>query len=99
MLNIETNHGVGFQIIHFAEVAVVAPTFYWHWGSVLSKIVQVPAPWDRPTEFSASVNDVVGCGRYTKPVQHAVVKAEDSNGRIGPCTGFGVVRVYLFHPG
>ncbi|MEM5518930.1 hypothetical protein WNY37_18365 [Henriciella sp. AS95] len=61
ILNADTNHGVGFQIIHFAEVAVVAPTFYWHWGSVLSNVEQIRAQWDRPTEFSQSANDVVGC--------------------------------------
>lgn len=55
------NHGIGFQIIHFAEVAVVAPAFYWRWGSVLSSLEQMRAPWDRPTQFGASKNDVVGC--------------------------------------
>jgi hypothetical protein len=32
------NQGVGFQIVHFAEVAIVSPVFYWQWGSVLAKI-------------------------------------------------------------
>ena len=34
------NHAVGFKIVHFAEVAIVSPLFYWQWGSVLTKIVQ-----------------------------------------------------------
>lgn len=56
-----SNHGVGFQIVHFAETAVVAPAFYWQWGSVLSNVEQMRAPWDRPTEFRSSNNEVVGC--------------------------------------
>ncbi len=55
------NHGVGFQIIHFAEIAVVSPVFYWRWGSVLAKIDQLRASWNTPTEFSDGVNDVIGC--------------------------------------
>jgi hypothetical protein len=56
-----TNHGVGFQIIHFAEIAVVAPAFYWQWGSVLANAAQIRAPWDKPTEFGIGKDEVVGC--------------------------------------
>ncbi|AXI46465.1 hypothetical protein C1J03_10795 [Sulfitobacter sp. SK012] len=56
-----TNHGVGFQIVHFAEVAVVAPAFYWKWGSVLANVEQIRAPWEQPTIFAPSNNEVVGC--------------------------------------
>lgn len=55
------NHGVGFQIIHFAQVAVVSPVFYWRWGSVLANIDQMRASWDQPTAFGDGVKEVVGC--------------------------------------
>ncbi|NIA71072.1 hypothetical protein HBA54_20950 [Pelagibius litoralis] len=55
------NHGIGFQIIHFAEVAVVSPVFYWQWGSVLANIGQMRAKWEAPTEFGNGVKEVVGC--------------------------------------
>lgn len=55
------NHGVGFQIIHFAEVAVVSPLFYWQWGSVLARADQIRAPWDSPTVFGDGAAEVVGC--------------------------------------
>lgn len=55
------NHGVGFQIIHFAQVAVVSPVFYWRWGCVLANIDQMRASWDKPTAFGNGVKDVVGC--------------------------------------
>ncbi|WP_299609363.1 hypothetical protein [uncultured Tateyamaria sp.] len=55
------NHGVGFQIIHFAEVAVVSPVFYWQWGSVLAHIQQIRAPWSAPTAFDDGQADVFGC--------------------------------------
>lgn len=55
------NHGVGFQIVHFAEVAVVSPTFYWQWGSVLASIEQMRAQWETPTDFGNGVKEVVGC--------------------------------------
>lgn len=55
------NHGIGFQIIHFAEVAVVSPVFYWQWGSVLASINQMRAPWEEPTVFGDGVKEVVGC--------------------------------------
>ena len=45
------NHGIGFQIVHFAEVAVVSPVFYWQWGSVLANVDQMRAPWNSPTDF------------------------------------------------
>lgn len=54
-------HGIGFQIVHFAQVAVVAPVFYWQWGSVLSKIGQMRAPWQTPTEFGNGAEEVIGC--------------------------------------
>lgn len=55
------NQGVGFQIIHFAELAVFSPVFYWQWGSVLAHIDQMRASWDAPTYFGNGVNEVVGC--------------------------------------
>lgn len=55
------NHGVGFQIIHFAEIAVVSPVFYWQWGSVLASIDQMRAPWNHPTRFTTGAKEVVGC--------------------------------------
>lgn len=55
------NHGVGVQIIHFAEVAVVSPVFYWQWGSVLANIGQMRAQWDVPTAFGNGAEEVVGC--------------------------------------
>ncbi|MEM7170511.1 MAG: hypothetical protein AAF530_10085 [Pseudomonadota bacterium] len=55
------NHGVGFQIIHFAQVAVVSPVFYWQWGSVLANAEQMRAPWDHPTRFATGVTEVIGC--------------------------------------
>ena len=55
------NHGVGFQIIHFAEVAVVSPVFYWQWGSVLANIEQMRAPWGQPSDFGDGKAEVVGC--------------------------------------
>lgn len=56
-----SNHGVGFQIIHFAEIAVVSPVFYWQWGSVLANVAQMRAPWEQPTVFGDGKNEVVGC--------------------------------------
>ena len=55
------NHGVGFQIVHFAEIAVVSPVFYWQWGNVLANIEQMRAQWGAPTNFGNGVNEVVGC--------------------------------------
>jgi len=55
------NHGVGFQIIHFAEVAVVSPVFYWVWGSVLANTEQMRAQWDDSMNFESGVKEVVGC--------------------------------------
>ena len=55
------NHGIGFQIVHFAEVAVVSPVFYWQWGSVLANIEQMRASWDQPTVFGDGKKEVVGC--------------------------------------
>lgn len=55
------NQGVAFQIVHFAEVAVVSPVFYWQWGSVLANLDQMRASWDAPTEFKDGVEEVVGC--------------------------------------
>ncbi|MEM9278087.1 MAG: hypothetical protein AAGA76_05910 [Pseudomonadota bacterium] len=61
-LNDETgNQGVAFQIVHFAEVAVVSPVFYWQWGSVLAHLDQMRASWDAPTKFVDGVREVVGC--------------------------------------
>ena len=55
------NHGVAFQVVHFAEVAVVSPVVYWQWGSVLAHIDQMRASWDAPTHFGDGVKEVVGC--------------------------------------
>mgnify|MGYP001803432165 FL=1 len=55
------NHGLGFQIIHFADTAVVSPVFYWQWGSVLAHIDQLRAPWSTPTAFETGKADVFGC--------------------------------------
>jgi len=55
------NQGVAFQIVHFAEVAVVSPVFYWQWGSVLAHIDQMRASWDTPTQFGDGIREVVGC--------------------------------------
>jgi len=55
------NHGIGFQLIHFAEIAVVAPTFYWLWGSVLANLEQLRAPLASPTTFDTGVTEVLGC--------------------------------------
>lgn len=58
----EGNHGVGFQIIHFAEqVASVSPVFYWQWGSVLANVNQMRATWATPTQFGDGMAEVVGC--------------------------------------
>ena len=57
----DANHGIGFQIAHFAEVAVVSPVFYWQWGSVLAHIPQMRAPWDDPTRFTDGKSEVFGC--------------------------------------
>ncbi|MEM7060911.1 MAG: hypothetical protein AAF557_25310 [Pseudomonadota bacterium] len=57
----ETNHGIGFQIIHFAEVAVVSPIFFWQWGSVLAHIDQIRAPWSDPTAFGDGLPEIFGC--------------------------------------
>lgn len=55
------NHGIGFQIIHFAQVAVVSPVFFWQWGSVLANIPQLRAQWKNPTAFGDGKPEVSGC--------------------------------------
>ncbi len=55
------NHGIGFQLIHYAEVAVVSPIFYWMLGSVLGNTKQMRAQWDNPTKFDDGVSEIVGC--------------------------------------
>ena len=55
------NHGVGIQLIHFAEVAVVSPVFYWLWGSVLANTHQMRAQWKNSSNFETGVKEVVGC--------------------------------------
>lgn len=55
------NHGIAIQLIHFAEVAVVSPVFYWQWGMVLGHIDQIRAQWSEPTIFGDGVKEVVGC--------------------------------------
>ena len=66
------NNGVGFQIVHFAEVAVVSPVFYWQWGSVLASIRQLRAPWKNPTAFDTGMEEVVGCVWEMNIVTHEV---------------------------
>lgn len=66
------NQGVAFQIVHFAEVAVVSPTFYWQWGSVLAHLDQMRASWDTPTVFGDGIKEVVGCIWEMKIVQFEV---------------------------
>jgi hypothetical protein len=67
------NQGVAFQIVHFAEVAVVSPVFYWQWGSVLAHLNQMRASWDAPTELGDGVREVVGCIWEMNIVQFEVV--------------------------
>ncbi len=55
------NHGIGIQIIHFAETAVVSPSFFWQWGSVLAQLGQVRAPWENPTAFEVGEPQIIGC--------------------------------------
>ncbi|WP_299732670.1 hypothetical protein [uncultured Tateyamaria sp.] len=66
------NHGVGFQVIHFAETAVVSPIFYWQWGSVLARACQIKAQWDAPTLFNDGVDEIVGCVWEMNIVQHEI---------------------------
>ncbi|EBA11989.1 hypothetical protein [Roseobacter sp. CCS2] len=61
LVDADGNHGIGFQIIHFAQVAVVSPVFYWQWGSVLAHAGQVRASWDEPTLFHDGAKEVLGC--------------------------------------
>ncbi len=56
-----TNHGIGFQIVHFAQVAIVSPVFFWQWGSVLASIPQLRTPWKNPTAFGDGKAEVSGC--------------------------------------
>lgn len=56
-----SNHGIGFQIVHFAQTAVVSPVFYWQWGGVLANIGQIRANWETPNNFTNGVEEVVGC--------------------------------------
>ncbi|MEM7439733.1 MAG: hypothetical protein AAF393_09050 [Pseudomonadota bacterium] len=56
------NHGVGFQIVHFAaEVSAVSTVYYWQWGSVLARLAQSRASWDAPHVFQEGYSEVVGC--------------------------------------
>lgn len=66
------NHGIGFQIVHFAETAVVSPVFYWQWGSVLAKPFQIKALWSAPTLFKDGVDEIVGCIWEMNIVRHEV---------------------------
>ena len=59
--DVDGNHGVGFQIVHFAEVAIVSPVFYWMWGSVLANVEQMRAHWSDTVKFETGVEEVVGC--------------------------------------
>jgi len=56
------NHGVGFQIFHFAEdIPLVSPVYYWKWGSVLFNAHQMRSYSDSPYQIVDGVRDVVGC--------------------------------------
>lgn len=56
------NHGVGFQILHFAEqVAAVSSQYFWQWGSVLARMPQMRSDWAAPAEFGPGRSEVVGC--------------------------------------
>jgi hypothetical protein len=55
------NHAVGFQIVHFAEVAIVSPLFYWPWGSFLAKIAQTCTLGDALRGFRRGNNSIIGC--------------------------------------
>lgn len=58
----QSNHGIGFQIIHFAEdIPLVSPVFYWTWGSVLFNAHQMRSYRQAPYEIVDGVRDVVGC--------------------------------------
>ncbi|WP_156798555.1 hypothetical protein [Ahrensia sp. R2A130] len=59
--DVDRNHGIAIQLIHFAETAVVSPVFYWKWGMVLGHIDQMRAQWREPTNFQTGVREVVGC--------------------------------------
>ena len=72
------NHGAGFQIIHFAEGAVVSPMFYWQWSSVLAQMGQLRAAWETPTRFADGMREVVGCVWEMQIVQHEVTAWTDT---------------------
>lgn len=72
LADVAANHGIGFQIIHFAETAVVSPVFYWQWGSVLAKPFQIKAHWDDPIIFKDGVDEIVGCVWEMNIVRHEV---------------------------
>ena len=55
------NHAVGFQIVHFAEDAIVSPLFYWQWGSVPAKIPQSCTLGDPPRGGRRGNNSIIGC--------------------------------------
>ncbi len=79
------NHGVGFQIVHFAEVAIVSPVFYWQWGSVLARIGQRRAAWVDPMTFKDGVEEVVGCIWEMNIVLHETRAWQDA--MLGPTGG------------
>lgn len=64
------NHGIGFQIVHFAETAVVSPVFYWQWGSVLAQVHQMRAPWEAPNNFGDGEAEIIGCEWEMNIVNH-----------------------------
>lgn len=62
LLDAEENHGIGFQIFHFAEqIPLVSPVFYWKSGSVLFNAHQMRSYSDTPYKIEDGVRDVVGC--------------------------------------
>lgn len=91
------NHGIGFQIIHFAETAVVSPIFYWQWGSVLARLGQIKAPWDNPTAFKTGIDEIVGCIWEMKIVQREI-EAWTSSVLSGPKNPEDGLSKYLDHP-
>ena len=64
------NHGIGFQIVHFAEAAVISPVFYWVWESVLAKLPQLRAEWSAPAVFGNGAEVALGCVWEMQIVTH-----------------------------
>lgn len=56
-----SNQGLGFQLIHFGEHAVWAPTFWWVLGDNLASVM-LRAPLDQPSDFAnLGSSGIIGC--------------------------------------